>query len=414
MNRQAVALAADSAVTVATGADQKIFNSAHKIFTLSKYQPIGVMIYGTAAINALPWETVIKEFRRTLVREEVEPTVRAYAKRFFEWLDSMKLLSADDCKRRAGLEVVAEFERILEAAGTYRDDNGVDLDEALVATIDAALAAWMETDLPDDAPEDWHDRVKVDHQTLVEEVRDHLFRSATLTPDHREKLRELGLSALTKWPKSDVPGTTGIVIAGFGDAQYLPALTEWQLCGLYSGYIKRRHIRSAEIGGGRAAQILPFAQWQDAWAFTNGVDPHYQRRIDAGFRTVVTEYPGEIIDLIDELSDEQKRAYKQRLKPIAQTKVDDYLASLRIDREQRFARPIQDTVAALPKDELAAMAESLVNLTSVKRRVSRAAETVGGPIDVAVISRGDGFIWIQRKHYFKQELNRHFMANYFT
>jgi hypothetical protein len=67
----------------------------------------------------------------------------------------------------------------------------------------------------------------------------------------------------------------------------------------------------------------------------------------------------------------------------------------------------------LPKDLLAEVAESLVNLTSFKRRISMtSAETVGGPIDVAVISRGDGFVWIKRKHYFKPELNPQFMSQY--
>jgi hypothetical protein len=75
--------------------------------------------------------------------------------------------------------------------------------------------------------------------------------------------------------------------------------------------------------------------------------------------------------------------------------------------------PIYKVVGMLPKDELAAMAESLVNLTSFKRRVSTERETVGGPIDVAVISRGDGFIWIKRKHYFDPELNPQFAANYY-
>ena len=41
------------------------------------------------------------------------------------------------------------------------------------------------------------------------------------------------------------------------------------------------------------------------------------------------------------------------------------------------------------------------------------AETVGGPIDVAVISKGDGFIWIKRKHYFEGDMNPQFFANYF-
>ncbi len=59
------------------------------------------------------------------------------------------------------------------------------------------------------------------------------------------------------------------------------------------------------------------------------------------------------------------------------------------------------------------MAETLVNLTSFARKVKLGSETVGGPIDVAVISKGDGFIWIKRKHYFKQELNPQFFAKYY-
>ena len=69
-----------------------------------------------------------------------------------------------------------------------------------------------------------------------------------------------------------------------------------------------------------------------------------------------------------------------------------------------------DMVSSLPKDELGAMAESLVNLTKFKRRVSRQQETVGGPIDVAVITRGDGFVWVKRKHYFEPEMNPRFVA----
>jgi hypothetical protein len=56
------------------------------------------------------------------------------------------------------------------------------------------------------------------------------------------------------------------------------------------------------------------------------------------------------------------------------------------------------------------MAEALVSLTSLKRRVTTDAETVGGPTDVALISKGDGFIWIKRKHYFSSELNHDFFT----
>lgn len=69
---------------------------------------------------------------------------------------------------------------------------------------------------------------------------------------------------------------------------------------------------------------------------------------------------------------------------------------------------IMSVVRMLPKEELAEMAEALVNLTSLKRRVTPKDETVGGPVDVAVISKGDGLIWIKRKHYFSPELNHRF------
>ena len=69
-------------------------------------------------------------------------------------------------------------------------------------------------------------------------------------------------------------------------------------------------------------------------------------------------------------------------------------------------------VEFLPKDELAYMAESLVNMTAFKRKVTNDSETVGGPIDVAVISKGDGFVWIKRKHYFDGGLNNHYFEKF--
>ncbi|MGI9256381.1 MAG: hypothetical protein ACR2PY_05550, partial [Salinispira sp.] len=88
-------------------------------------------------------------------------------------------------------------------------------------------------------------------------------------------------------------------------------------------------------------------------------------------------------------------------------------SQIRHIKHKVFINPLMDIVVSLPKLELAAMAETLVNLTSFKGKLSEGAETVGGPVDVALISRGDGFIWIRRKHYFDKEYNTHFLNNYF-
>ena len=45
LNKSAVALAADSAVTVGNDGQEKIFNTANKIFTLSHQHPIGDVLW---------------------------------------------------------------------------------------------------------------------------------------------------------------------------------------------------------------------------------------------------------------------------------------------------------------------------------------------------------------------------------
>ena len=72
----------------------------------------------------------------------------------------------------------------------------------------------------------------------------------------------------------------------------------------------------------------------------------------------------------------------------------------------------RSAVEALTISELAQVASTLVDLSSFEQQMSLDSETVGGPVDVAVISKGDGFIWINRKHYFRKELNDHFFRNY--
>lgn len=80
---------------------------------------------------------------------------------------------------------------------------------------------------------------------------------------------------------------------------------------------------------------------------------------------------------------------------------------------KQYISPLVDTVAYLEKEDMAEMAESLISLTFLKRRMMSSEETVGGPVDVAIISKSDGFVWIKRKHYFQPDLNHHFFSNYY-
>ena len=83
LNKHAVAIAADSAVTM--GDTHKVVNSANKIFTLSKYHPVAVMTYSSAAFMGVPWDIIIKEYRKELGKDSFDK-LKDYVKDFITFL----------------------------------------------------------------------------------------------------------------------------------------------------------------------------------------------------------------------------------------------------------------------------------------------------------------------------------------
>jgi len=60
---------------------------------------------------------------------------------------------------------------------------------------------------------------------------------------------------------------------------------------------------------------------------------------------------------------------------------------------------------AMPLQDGIDLAEFLVKTTIMYSRYTAGAPTVGEPVEIAAITRHEGFKWIKRKHYYSQELN---------
>lgn len=60
---------------------------------------------------------------------------------------------------------------------------------------------------------------------------------------------------------------------------------------------------------------------------------------------------------------------------------------------------------AMPLQDAIDLAEFMVDVTVKFSRFTMGAPTVGGPIEIAAISKHEGFRWVQRKYYFSRELN---------
>ena len=100
MNKAAVALAADSAVTL--GEAQKVYYSAEKLFRLSHTKPVAVMIYGSSEMMGVPWDTVVKIYRDKLGARSFD-YIEQYATDFTHFIEDDNPLFSEarqrDCVR---------------------------------------------------------------------------------------------------------------------------------------------------------------------------------------------------------------------------------------------------------------------------------------------------------------------------
>lgn len=215
------------------------------------------------------------------------------------------------------------------------------------------------------------------------------------------------------------PDFSGIVIAGFGEQDFFPVLLHFECDGVINKklrYIKVDEVRiGPELTGAVTGSIRPFAQREMVNRFMDGIDWKYRKFVDGQVSALLSEeYPKRITTALSgKISSDHQEELSAQLAAIAKELMKGFAETLDQFQQDQFVQAILDMVATLPTPDLAAMAEALVNLTAFKRRVtSDEAETVSLPIDVAVISKGEGFIWIKKKQYFDASLNPDFLRNY--
>jgi len=156
--------------------------------------------------------------------------------------------------------------------------------------------------------------------------------------------------------------------------------------------------------------VRPFAQTDVIDTILQGIDPNLDQTYLMNFEKIFQKYNTAILEHIGDTNP----VLSQQINELDNSLIINELQELNLQiKRENYIHPLMNAVSSLSKEDLAEMAESLIYLTYLKRRITFAEESVGGPVDVAVISKGDGFVWIKRKHYFRPELNQHFFNNYF-
>ena len=386
----AVALAADSAVTIG---NRKTYNGVNKLFMLSNNPPMGIMTYNLSNFSNIPLETIIKEFR-LIIKDECLTTVEEFRDKFVEFLDKLVENQLYNCS----------FENRLIEFIEPINSNQLHIDEI---TFEKIIK---------DIPNDWdYDIFGEYSEMIIEKLNSNDEKFINSIPNYDKFNNQDEILELFKRffvYKEFLHPFTGVVIAGFNKDGLFPSYVEFNINYLFDNHFTFKEVNKMDIRGDQV-HVRPLAQDDVIDTFLGNMDRNTQSKLIDYVENIYGKYSINLKEAINNnsnLSEDEKIKFINEISKIevANGFLTNSFKGFLDQLKKEHSQPILESISALPKDELSNLAESLIKITSIKRKVQSDLETVGGPVDVAIITRGDGFIWTKRKHYFDGDLNPQF------
>ena len=380
------------------------------------------MVYGSPNYMGLPLEVLVKRYRNEFLEDVTFKNVKQCAESFAKYLEKDVPYNADHEKENVYRIISFTIKQISVKS---RHSFFLDMVES------GKFITEKENEICQNVISEEIERLKniekaecftpnqiraIDrkYKSIVEEEIKNNFRWLTtgVTKETRLLLRRLVKFALHRAELSSF--STGIVFAGFGKEEICPTLCSFEMDGIVNKKLKSSRLELVDIDrNGPGADIKAFAQDEMVERFLQGVDPDYDRYVQNRLEDSMKNFAS-VIFRKQGFNEEDSQNKVAELSPIISKIKEDFIKISGQHKETAFKHDILNMVQFMPNQELATLAESLVDLTSLKRRMSAERETVGGEIDVAIISKAEGFVWIKRKHYFPPELNPRFFYRHYN
>jgi len=393
----AVALAADSAVTLD---NRKIYNGINKLFMLSNKPPLGIMTYNNTRFLNIPFETIIKEFRDSINKSKYPFNTNFKSLKDFQ-------------------EGLNKYLKYIIPKSDFK------------TSFNKKLEDFINNFIPmENLDEDFFQRVVnfiVPNENLTKKIYESFtqedlekvnnnFKETTEMYENEENY-DIFLKNLVKffiWEKF-FNNFTGIVIAGFEGDKLFPSCIAYKIIYLYDEKFITCDFEENEVSLKKDGDVIvkSFAQSDVIITFLNSIDLNTKSQILNFFNEINSNYANQLIELIKNNENIDEDSKKEVLNEIINFNNNNISLNIEFSNfiqsiENRHVSPILRSIGALPYEELSNLCESLIKITSLKRKVQSDLETVGGDVDVAIITKGDGFIWTKRKHYFDANLNHQF------
>jgi hypothetical protein len=398
MNKLGISLATDSSVTIRHGENTRTYGSAEKIFPLSEDHQVALLHSGSTEFMGHPYEVLITEWKKTLSRPLAE--VKSYAESFVRWLSQRSDLFSQELQEEFvedhATEYFLDLRKVLleKLEQKHLTEDTWHSEETLDFTID-----FFKNDLDwlrslkscESLTEKWADTVTSSIQHKLKEATDFVFDDIPWNLSIAEVVENIGKEILHRTIGNDQDAR--IAFAGYGFEQIYPEHVWVDLRGMI-GDKPRYTIDSLLVTNDNDSWLQTHAQSEAIHTYLRAYHVSFLDKAKSNLREAVLE----ILDMLDrKLDDETYLEIENEVSTLRDSAIEKLVSGFEDNSHNRFVKPFTGTLAGLPTTSLAKMAESLIELQILRQSSQGIQDTVGGPVDVAVITLENGFTWFRHK-----------------
>jgi hypothetical protein len=432
MNKTAVILASDSlASSQSYGKDDGIVirqSNVNKIFNVLDGKPVAAMLSGNAGINGVHWETVFGNYKARHKDKKYE-RLNDFADHFFKYIieESPKMFSMKSQENYIAGWVPYFVQRyVLGVTERLKIENSSDEEIHKAFLSDEHLTLYVEwlqdklSKMTDIAPVKEIPAIRDEVFEILKgkykDFFDKKMENNSFSQKNITNLAAISSQMIFKEQLSEGYSNSQIVFAGYGEEEIFPRLITFNVAGFYKGILDYRKEYDRRITlEDESGDYLPVAQSLVAEMFKDGTSvdhKDFQKRLMDDARKTMENKISEVIRkstirLSGEMGNLDKEQYEKILNKcnkVFEACYKELISSnshifenINVQTAQycdEMYNHIKKSLHRFSFEEMVTLAETLLKLNVLSSQIyapEQAYISVGGPIKIISLSKGDGY-----------------------
>ena len=230
------------------------------------------------------------------------------------------------------------------------------------------------------------------HSQTVEEAARSFFDFMASGTKYSERFWDKGACAETGLKTEP----SILIFVGYGQNQDYPSLVSAKVCGGQADRVNYSIQDVTCISDEKPVAICPFAQTDVISTILHGISDDWYDEVKERLNAEsILEYAFRPYEW-EEKPELDTSLFREELEKL----FGDFSFRQKVTRSNSYSA-WEKALDGYDLEEMASLADSLIDLTGFQRVLTFRQEGVGGPVDLAVISKNEGFTWLRRKGWYR-------------